>query len=228
MNNELKIGQNIIIKCCKTHIAIGSPTEIKLVIIYSILMSLSFALWIGFLYSFLHLSLIIICAIVFFITIANYLLCFFKEPGIIPRNSAAFAVPNKDTASKKEDMQNNPLVVVLDVENIHVIHKEANTSGSDQDLHFQLKEKESVKKVFNLLPELEEGQQSNNIKVIDIVLEKKDSPNKTFIFNQTEKVEISEIPSIFTNRNCETCKISRPSKASHCRICDNCVESFDQ
>jgi palmitoyltransferase ZDHHC9/14/18 len=35
------------------------------------------------------------------------------------------------------------------------------------------------------------------------------------------------MPSIFTERTCVTCKIIRPSGASHCSSCDNCVLDFD-
>ena len=35
------------------------------------------------------------------------------------------------------------------------------------------------------------------------------------------------IPSILTQRKCNTCNIFRPPKASHCRHCDNCVINFD-
>lgn len=35
-------------------------------------------------------------------------------------------------------------------------------------------------------------------------------------------------PSIFKEKYCTTCKILRPPKTSHCRICDNCVQNFDQ
>lgn len=165
MNNERKIGRNIIIKCCNNSIALGSPTEIKLIIIYSILMSLSFALWNGFLYSFLHLSVIILCAIIYLVTIINYLICFFKEPGIIPRDSCIFPMNKKETAAKKGVNDENQLAV-LNVENIKVINKNSNTNESDnQDFHSKTKEKEKEKEknVFNLIPELEEDPQSKNI-----------------------------------------------------------------
>ena len=47
--------------------------------------------------------------------------------------------------------------------------------------------------------------------------------------NQNTKEENDEenIPRIFTERKCTTCNIIRPPGASHCRICDNCVQDFD-
>lgn len=45
--------------------------------------------------------------------------------------------------------------------------------------------------------------------------------------NKEEKNEEENIPRIFTERKCTTCNIIRPPGASHCRICDNCVQGFD-
>jgi len=33
---------------------------------------------------------------------------------------------------------------------------------------------------------------------------------------------------LYTYRNCNTCAIERPPKASHCRLCNHCVRGFDQ
>ena len=31
----------------------------------------------------------------------------------------------------------------------------------------------------------------------------------------------------YTERFCETCKIWKPPRASHCATCDNCIKDFD-
>lgn len=43
-----------------------------------------------------------------------------------------------------------------------------------------------------------------------------------------EKIPESTIPSVFTERNCDTCNINRPKLTSHCSTCDNCIMNFDQ
>ena len=45
--------------------------------------------------------------------------------------------------------------------------------------------------------------------------------------NNKENNGIVPKPRIFTERECETCKIIRPPGASHCISCDNCVLDYD-
>ena len=49
--------------------------------------------------------------------------------------------------------------------------------------------------------------------------------------NELNDIDISNneeiTPRIFTERKCGTCGIIRPSCASHCKYCDNCVLNFD-
>ncbi|CAD8151788.1 unnamed protein product [Paramecium pentaurelia] len=45
--------------------------------------------------------------------------------------------------------------------------------------------------------------------------------------SQNQMEQNIELPSIYKVRYCSTCKIMRPSKASHCKFCDHCVDGFD-
>lgn len=71
--------------------------------------------------------------------------------------------------------------------------------------------------------------ESANKRVVNMFSSSNDDP---ILFNNKLEVNTSAIvdviPSIFTKRICTTCNIVRPSKTSHCRICDNCVQNFDQ
>ncbi|OMJ24070.1 putative palmitoyltransferase ZDHHC14 [Smittium culicis] len=52
-----------------------------------------------------------------------------------------------------------------------------------------------------------------------------DDSNMFYYPSATKEVVIKGIP--FTIKYCDTCKIYRPPRCSHCRICDNCVEVED-
>lgn len=58
--------------------------------------------------------------------------------------------------------------------------------------------------------------------------ESNDVHNNSLIFVPKEEENTSTTPSIFQHKQCSTCEITRPPKASHCKICDNCIMNMDQ
>ena len=78
------------------------------------------------------------------------------------------------------------------------------------DFNKEKNEKEEEKNEMN--------KESNKLKS-----EIKDDLNK----ENEEKKTIDMTPRIFTERKCRTCNIIRPSGASHCSQCNNCVKGFD-
>lgn len=59
---------------------------------------------------------------------------------------------------------------------------------------------------------------------------KSEHPEERFShsINEAQASQAAVIPSIMTERFCNTCNILRPPKTSHCKICDNCILNFDQ
>lgn len=41
------------------------------------------------------------------------------------------------------------------------------------------------------------------------------------------QVSLAHSPVLFRFKFCETCKIFRPVRTSHCNVCDNCVVKYD-
>ena len=69
----------------------------------------------------------------------------------------------------------------------------------------------------------------------EFYLKQQNKEPQGFIINNSKDVKEEEIdqtkrivPQIYTERECNTCNIMRPPKASHCRKCDNCVMNYDQ
>lgn len=207
-NKQKNIGKNIVLNCCKKKHVIGIEESTKVVIACTTLVILIYSLWAGFLFHYVHLSIFIIVTVLFLFTITNYLLCFFKDPGIIPRNSILYPLDEKDNENKDTNELNNNEQEKKDKEN-HPININEN---STEKIEIQNKNSKDDK--------------DNNIENTNNI--NKEEENNKDNGKTKEETKIDPIPRIFTSRKCKTCSISRPPTASHCSECDNCVLNFDQ
>jgi palmitoyltransferase ZDHHC9/14/18 len=253
MEKTKSYGNNITITLCNKKYIIGIKDDYLLVIQMTILYIFIIIFWIVTLISFYHLSLFIITSILFIIMIYNYLCCFFKEPGIIPRNSDKFPIKDDENEInndiKKTSSEGEKLKLKIDIEislnkkntnNDSYIYKtnenkksplfiknEKNENEKEikNENEKEIKNENEIKKDTSSLNENEiKNDNSNNKNKLDI--------NNSLIFIENEKKEEEEeidikTPHIFKSRKCKTCKIMRPPKSSHCRICDNCILELD-
>lgn len=182
---------------------------------------------------FAHLSLHAL-SIFFFITIASYLImkmstflfiidlwiciltlynlieCQITNPGVIPRGNL-----------EKEDfekMMHERNMKEKEENSIQEIFEENNL----QKFNYANKEN---KNMFTENNE-EKKNQEQNVTAAGLVRAQISIERN---LQENEKNDFANIrsPNFYRDRYCETCKIVRPAKASHCRECDQCVKNFD-
>ena len=143
-----------------------------------------------------------IIIILFFLTNYFYIRCYISDPGIIPRSHPKF-IPD-------EEMK---IGIELTNEKETVMTKSLTLDGREDESTV------NAKRVVNMFSSSNDD---------PILFNKQDTNQSAILVPQGEEKNENVIPSIFTKRICTTCNIVRPSKTSHCRICDNCVQNFDQ
>ena len=179
------IGKNIVL--CNKFI-LGIRLSLCLFISTFLAMIFIFIGWIVTNNFFYSIYVYIFGSIIFILTQIFFLLCFFIEPGIIPRNDPNYQEKNENSDNflinklKEEDINNDKPNSIFD----------KNYNNND------INSKENI---------------INN--------------NKKEKGNDINKIEDSSLPTIYTERKCQTCNIIRPPCCSHCRYCDNCVQDFD-
>ena len=118
------IGKNIILPFCNKKHVIGIPESAFLVITFSALITVTYIVWSVFLFHFVHISLFIIVSFFYVLVILNYLLCFLKEPGIIPRNCPLYPIEeveqikiNADNKEENKEENNEHIEINNDTNN---------------------------------------------------------------------------------------------------------------
>lgn len=246
-------GNNMTISLFSKKIVIGLKNEAFLVLTMTFVFMATFIGYIFAFFMFYNILFLILISILFIVMLTNYLCCFFKEPGIIPRHCEMFKIESKEemkilksNITEKKVVENNSSEAII---------KEIK-SGTDGNNSERLKQR----KIINIFPEFQEddnkqnkneninnnslifvkeevatttslsNNNNNNKKVED---NKKDNLNNSLIFVHDDNTTSNDnkmntaIPYIFQSKPCSTCQIMRPGKASHCKICDNCILNKD-
>ena len=258
-------GNNYSISICRKKYVIGNNMNISLVITMTLTYTIILVCWIILLFKLYSLYLFIIGIILYLLLLYYYLISFFTEPGIIPRNYPEYILNNNINSNTNNAKENDEAT----------FHSLENSTKSDlvidsnppvnNDIPYlfdkNLEEIEKKqKKIFpdfilaDSVEDLKNADQMNNSingwtngTVIGQSIEQNESifstGHKIYINNKiiskdtskdvlknTNSIEIDEIkyiPHIFQKRPCKTCNIMRPSKTSHCVICDNCIMELD-
>ena len=231
-NKDKTFGNNIELKLFNKKIVIGIKRDLSLMFMMSGLFIFILIFWIILLRDFHSTSFLIITFIIFLIMFINYWISFLKEPGIIPRNSSKFIITKKEEEKsqlkKQKEKTTSP------------INKNKQLENQENSIE-KILEKETKKTIY-IFPQFNEENKINNNTTNNnndslIFVKEEILPTISNIIkdnNNSEKIKttsslelINNIPLIFVKKPCTTCNIMRPPKASHCKICDNCILELD-
>ena len=255
MDLKRNYGNNISFSCCKKKYIIGNKLNVCLVINMSFIFTIITICWILFLYKIYSIFIFLFGIVLYCLLLYYYLKCFFTEPGIIPRNYNKY-IFKKETKENTTDSENNLFRIIdnktkstisLDIEEPSIKLEQTQEKENKIFPDFILAESNDDLKINdmnlnnsintttineNLYNKNHDEFKGRNVYIYSKKFKKKEENNMGDIITKikdknNDNTSNSYIPHIFTKRACNTCNIIRPSKASHCVICDNCILDFD-
>ena len=118
MESKKNYGNNLSISICKKKYIIGNNMNISLVIIMTFIYTILMILWVLLLYHLYSLIIFILGFILYILLLYYYLMSFFTEPGIIPRNYSKYILnKNIDNNKGKKNIKEAEFISFQTLEN---------------------------------------------------------------------------------------------------------------
>lgn len=248
---------NMSTSCCGKRYYHGVKKSLLLFCGYIFFMTVLVGLFCGFLWTYIHFSFFIVVLFFYLVTVCNYSLCFFKEPGIIPKNSPLYPLPKEDDKKENEkDCLNSNKESSEDIRKLELTEERKFTDENQNNSKGILNTKRSNHKSSvdekNSIPQIQIGKKKKEGELNERDdktkrgnKSEKDKKNKEEEKDEEDKDndekekdddgkgdknddQFIPIPRIYISRKCKTCHILRPPLSSHCSECNNCVKGFDQ
>ncbi|KAJ1950720.1 Eukaryotic peptide chain release factor GTP-binding subunit [Linderina macrospora] len=189
-----------------------------------------------YLWTDLHKAPVIVFAYLAALTLASMMKASFSDPGIIPRNLDAITAPDNytvdiGTGSQPQQQQHHhrqqSLPGMSDVSHHAPPSIAAGGIAPSHHLYVSSQPLQYYDKLPPPWVHIGHGGRSNGpLSVYDPKVPGRPASDPYLMFPPTTKlVSVNKVA--VRLKYCETCKIYRPPRASHCKYCDNCVENED-